>query len=45
MAVTRHKAAGAGRIFATDVNPERLGFAKKLGASMRSMSARDGIRG
>jgi len=32
MAVTVAKAAGAGRIFATDVNPERLALAKKLGA-------------
>lgn len=32
MAVTVAKAAGAGRIFATDVNPERLKLAKKLGA-------------
>lgn len=32
MAVTVAKAAGAGRIFTTDVNPERLKLAKKLGA-------------
>lgn len=32
MAVTVARAAGAGRIFATDVNPERLALAKKLGA-------------
>ncbi len=32
MAVTVAKAAGAGRIFATDVNPERLKLAMKLGA-------------
>lgn len=32
MAVTVAKAAGASRIFATDVNPARLALAKKLGA-------------
>ncbi|MEZ6234440.1 MAG: L-threonine 3-dehydrogenase [Phycisphaerales bacterium] len=32
MAVTVAKAAGAGRIFATDVNPGRLALAKRLGA-------------
>ncbi len=32
MAVTVARAAGAGRIFATDVNPARLALAKKLGA-------------
>jgi threonine 3-dehydrogenase len=32
MAVTVAKAAGAGRIFATDINPPRLELAKKLGA-------------
>ena len=33
MAVTVAKAAGAGRIFATDVNPPRLDLAKRLGAT------------
>ncbi|MCA9279887.1 MAG: L-threonine 3-dehydrogenase [Phycisphaeraceae bacterium] len=33
MAVTVAKAAGASRIFATDVNPPRLELAKKLGAT------------
>lgn len=33
MAVTVAKAAGAGRIFATDVNPKRREIAKKLGAT------------
>ena len=32
MAVTVAKAAGAGRIFATDINPPRLELAKRLGA-------------
>ncbi|MEK6702321.1 MAG: L-threonine 3-dehydrogenase [Planctomycetota bacterium] len=32
MAVTVARAAGAGRIFCTDVNPVRLALAKKLGA-------------
>jgi len=32
MAVTVAKAAGASRIFATDINPPRLDLAKKLGA-------------
>jgi len=32
MAVTVAKAAGASRIFATDINPPRLALAKKLGA-------------
>jgi threonine 3-dehydrogenase len=33
MAVTVAKAAGAGRIFATDINPKRRALAKKLGAT------------
>ncbi|MDX2147847.1 MAG: L-threonine 3-dehydrogenase [Planctomycetota bacterium] len=33
MAVTVAKAAGAGRIFCTDVDPRRLAIAKKLGAT------------
>ncbi|HEX8878119.1 MAG TPA: L-threonine 3-dehydrogenase [Phycisphaerales bacterium] len=33
MAVTVAKAAGAGRIFATDINPGRRDLAKKLGAT------------
>ncbi len=33
MAVTVARAAGAGRIFATDINPARRALAKKLGAS------------
>lgn len=33
MAVTVAKAAGAGRIFATDINPARRALAKKLGAA------------
>lgn len=33
MAVTVAKAAGAGRIFATDINPARRTLAKKLGAA------------
>lgn len=33
MAVTVAKAAGAGRIFATDINPGRRALAKKLGAT------------
>ena len=33
MAVTVAKAAGAGRIFATDINPARRELAKKLGAT------------
>ncbi len=33
MAVTVAKAAGAGRIFCTDINPPRLRLAKKLGAT------------
>lgn len=33
MAVTVAKAAGASRIFATDINPPRLELAKKLGAT------------
>lgn len=33
MAVTVARAAGAGRIFATDINPARRELAKKLGAS------------
>lgn len=32
MAVTVAKAAGAARIYCTDINPDRLGLAKKLGA-------------
>ena len=32
MAVTVARAAGAGRIFATDINPQRRELAKKLGA-------------
>ena len=32
MAVTVAKAAGAGRIFVTDINPKRLELAKRLGA-------------
>jgi threonine 3-dehydrogenase len=40
MAVTVAKAAGAGRIFCTDVNPPRLALAKKLGAT-EAFDARD----
>ncbi|MBZ0171019.1 MAG: zinc-binding dehydrogenase, partial [Phycisphaerales bacterium] len=32
MAVTVARAAGAARIYCTDINPERLGLARKLGA-------------
>lgn len=41
MAVTVAKAAGASRIFATDINPPRLELAKKLGA-VDAYDARDG---
>jgi threonine 3-dehydrogenase len=41
MAVTVAKAAGASRIFATDVNPPRLKLAKKLGA-IEAYDAREG---
>jgi len=41
MAVTVARAAGAARIFATDVNPPRLALAKKLGA-VEAFDARDG---
>lgn len=41
MAVTVAKAAGASRIFVTDVDPHRLELAKKLGA-VEAYDARDG---
>lgn len=41
MAVTVAKAAGASRIFATDINPPRLALAKKLGA-IEAYDARKG---
>jgi threonine 3-dehydrogenase len=41
MAVTVAKAAGASRIYCTDVNPPRLKLAKKLGA-VEAFDARDG---
>lgn len=41
MAVTVAKAAGASRIFATDINPPRLKLAKKLGA-VEAYDAREG---
>ncbi len=41
MAVTVAKAAGASRIFATDINPPRLALAKKLGA-IEAYDAREG---
>jgi len=41
MAVTVAKAAGASRIFATDINPPRLELAKKLGA-VEAYDARQG---
>lgn len=41
MAVTVAKAAGASRIFATDINPPRLALAKKLGAT-EAYDAREG---
>src|SRR5690606_36655358 len=40
MAVTVAKAAGASRIFATDINPPRLELARKLGA-VEAFDARD----
>lgn len=40
MAVTVARAAGAGRIFCTDVDPRRLALAKKLGA-VEAYDARD----
>ncbi|MEQ9206037.1 MAG: L-threonine 3-dehydrogenase [Phycisphaerales bacterium] len=40
MAVTVAKAAGAAKIYCTDVNPERLALAKKLGA-YEAFDARD----
>ncbi len=40
MAVTVAKAAGAAKIYCTDVNPERLALAKKLGA-FEAFDARD----
>lgn len=39
MAVTVAKAAGAARIYCTDINPARLGLAKKLGAAEAFNSA------
>ncbi len=41
MAVTVAKAAGASRIYCTDVNPPRLALAKKLGA-VEAFDAREG---
>ncbi len=41
MAVTVAKAAGAGRIYCTDINPPRLELAKKLGA-VEAFDAREG---
>ncbi|MBK7403822.1 MAG: L-threonine 3-dehydrogenase [Phycisphaerales bacterium] len=41
MAVTVAKAAGASRIFCTDINPPRLALAKKLGA-VEAFDARNG---
>lgn len=41
MAVTVAKAAGASRIFATDINPPRLALAKRLGAT-EAFDAREG---
>lgn len=41
MAVTVAKAAGAGRIFATDINPPRLELAKRLGA-VEAFDVREG---
>ncbi|MEO1717082.1 MAG: L-threonine 3-dehydrogenase [Planctomycetota bacterium] len=41
MAVTVAKAAGASRIFATDINPPRLELARRLGA-VEAYDARDG---
>lgn len=41
MAVTVARAAGASRIFATDINPPRLELAKKLGA-IEAFDAREG---
>jgi len=41
MAVTVAKAAGASRIYCTDINPERLGLAKQLGAD-EAFNAADG---
>jgi threonine 3-dehydrogenase len=41
MAVTVAKAAGASRIFCTDINPPRLALAKRLGA-VEAYDARDG---
>jgi threonine 3-dehydrogenase len=41
MAVTVAKAAGAGRIFATDINPPRLELARRLGAT-DAFDAREG---
>jgi len=41
MAVTVAKAAGAGRIFCTDIDPRRLGLARKLGA-VETINASEG---
>ena len=41
MAVTVARAAGAARIFVTDVNPERLALARRLGAA-EAFDAREG---
>lgn len=41
MAVTVAKAAGAAKIYCSDINPERLALAKKLGA-VEAFDARDG---
>jgi threonine 3-dehydrogenase len=41
MAVTVARAAGAARIYCTDVNPPRLGLARKLGAA-EAFDAREG---
>ncbi|MGJ8636749.1 MAG: L-threonine 3-dehydrogenase [Phycisphaerales bacterium] len=41
MAVTVAKAAGASKIYCSDINPERLALAKKLGA-VEAFDARDG---